>query len=51
MLFDAVARGMAKRRTEDNAWLQALEPVREEMKGIPAYKDSYAELSGPRSSS
>ncbi len=46
-LLDALARRMAK-RTADNAWLARLDQVREEMKGIPAYKDSYAELSGPR---
>jgi acetolactate synthase-1/2/3 large subunit len=47
MLFDALVRRMSK-RTEDNAWLARLNQIREEMKGIPAYKDSYAELSGPR---
>jgi len=47
MLFDALVRRMSK-RTDDNAWLARLSQIREEMKGIPAYKDSYAELSGPR---
>ena len=47
MLFDAIVRRMSK-RTEDNAWLARLNQVREEMKGIPAYKDSYADLSGPK---
>jgi acetolactate synthase-1/2/3 large subunit len=47
VLFDALVRRMSK-RTEDNAWLARLNQIREEMKGIPAYKDSYAELSGPR---
>ncbi|MDA4113521.1 MAG: biosynthetic-type acetolactate synthase large subunit [Thaumarchaeota archaeon] len=47
MLFDALVRRMSK-RTDDNAWLARLAAVREEMKGIPAYKDSYAELSGPK---
>jgi acetolactate synthase-1/2/3 large subunit len=46
-LFDALVRRMSK-RTEDNAWLARLGQVREEMKGIPAYKDSYSELSGPK---
>ena len=47
LLFDALVKRMSK-RTEDNAWLARLNQIREEMKGIPAYKDSYAELSGPR---
>jgi acetolactate synthase I/II/III large subunit len=47
MLFDALVRRMSK-KTDDNAWLARLNEVREEMKGIPAYKDSYAELSGPK---
>ncbi|MGA2664411.1 MAG: biosynthetic-type acetolactate synthase large subunit [Nitrososphaerales archaeon] len=47
MLFDALVRRISK-RDEGNAWLARLNEVREEMKGIPAYKDSYAELSGPR---
>ena len=47
MLFGALVRRMS-RRDEGNAWLARLNEVREEMKGIPAYKDSYAELSGPR---
>ncbi|MGA2199079.1 MAG: biosynthetic-type acetolactate synthase large subunit [Nitrososphaerales archaeon] len=47
MLFDALVRRMPK-RTDDNAWLTRLGQVREEMKGIPAYRDSYAELSGPK---
>ena len=36
------------KKDDDNAWFKHLEQVREEMKGIPAYKDSYAELSGPK---
>ena len=47
MLFEAVAR-RASKKTDDNAWLKHLEEVRETMKGIPAYKDSYSELSGPK---
>jgi len=47
LLFDALVRRMSK-RTDDNAWLARLNAIREEMKGIPAYKDSYAELSGPK---
>jgi acetolactate synthase I/II/III large subunit len=49
MLFDAVARRLAKSKDpNNNPWLKRVNDVREEMKGIPAYKDSYAELSGPR---
>jgi acetolactate synthase I/II/III large subunit len=49
MLFDAVARRLAKSRDpSDNPWLKRVNDVREELAGIPAYKDSYAELSGPR---
>ena len=47
LLFDALVRRMSK-KTDDNAWLARLNAIREEMKGIPAYKDSYAELSGPK---
>jgi len=47
MLFDAIVR-RAFKKTDDNAWLSHLREVREELKGIPAYKDSYAELSGPK---
>ena len=47
MLFDAIVR-RASKKTDDNAWLSHLREVREELKGIPAYKDSYAELSGPK---
>ncbi len=47
MLFDALVRRIT-RKTDDNAWLARLNQVREEMKGIPAYKDAYAELSGPK---
>ncbi len=47
MLLDALVRRMVK-RSGDNAWLTRLDLVREEMKGIPAYKDSYSELSSPR---
>jgi acetolactate synthase-1/2/3 large subunit len=46
-LLDSLARRIAK-KTGANAWLARLNQVREEMKGIPAYKDSYAELSGPK---
>ncbi len=49
MLFDAVARRITKSKDlNDNPWLKRVNDVREELKGIPAYKDSYAELSGPR---
>ena len=47
MLFDALSRRMS-RRSEDNAWVARLGQIREEVKGIPAYKDSYPELSGPK---
>jgi acetolactate synthase I/II/III large subunit len=47
LLFEAIVR-RASKKTDDNAWLRHLGEVREEMKGIPAYKDSYAELSGPK---
>jgi len=46
-LFDEVTRRISK-KDDNNAWFKHLEQVREEMKGIPAYKDSYAELSGPK---
>jgi acetolactate synthase-1/2/3 large subunit len=49
MLFDAVAKRLAKSKDpNNNPWLKRVNEVREELKGIPAYKDSYAELSGPR---
>jgi len=49
MLFDAVARRLAKSKDpNNNPWLKRVNDVREELKGIPAYKDSYAELAGPR---
>jgi acetolactate synthase I/II/III large subunit len=49
MLFDAVARRLAKSKDPNsNPWLKRVNEVREELKGIPAYKDSYAELSGPK---
>ncbi len=49
MLFDAVAKKLAKSRDpNNNPWLKRVNDVREELKGIPAYKDSYAELSGPK---
>ena len=49
MLFDAVARRLAKSKDpSNNPWLKRVNEVREELKGIPAYKDSYAELSGPK---
>jgi len=49
MLFDAVARRLAKSKDpNNNPWLKRVNDVREELKGIPAYKDSYAELSGPK---
>jgi acetolactate synthase-1/2/3 large subunit len=47
LLYDALVRRLT-RRDENNAWLKHLNQVREELKGIPAYKDSYAELSGPK---
>jgi acetolactate synthase I/II/III large subunit len=49
MLFDAVAKRLAKSKDPgNNPWLKRVNAVREELKGIPAYKDSYAELSGPK---
>jgi acetolactate synthase I/II/III large subunit len=49
MLFDAVAKKIAKSKDPtNNPWLKRVNAVREEMKGIPAYKDSYADLSGPK---
>jgi acetolactate synthase-1/2/3 large subunit len=49
MLFDAIARRIAKSKDpNNNPWLKRVNAVREELKGIPAYKDSYAELSGPK---
>jgi len=49
MLFDAVAKKLAKSKDPtNNPWLKRVNAVREEMKGIPAYKDSYSELSGPK---
>jgi len=49
MLFDAVAKRIAKSKDpNNNPWLKRVNEVREELKGIPAYKDSYAELSGPK---
>lgn len=48
-LFDAVAKQITKSKdSSNNAWLKRVNAVREELKGIPAYKDSYADLSGPR---
>ncbi|MDA4137077.1 MAG: biosynthetic-type acetolactate synthase large subunit [Thaumarchaeota archaeon] len=47
LLYDALVRRLI-RKDENNAWLKHLNQVREELKGIPAYKDSYAELSGPK---
>jgi acetolactate synthase I/II/III large subunit len=46
-LYAALLRRLTK-KDDENAWLKHLAQVREELKGIPAYKDSYAELSGPR---
>ena len=49
MLFDAVAKRLGKsKRTSDNPWLKRVNQVRDELKGIPAYRDSYAEVSGPK---
>ncbi|HKT22313.1 MAG TPA: thiamine pyrophosphate-dependent enzyme, partial [Nitrososphaerales archaeon] len=49
MLFDAVAKRLGKsKRTSDNPWLRRVNQVREDLSGIPAYKDSYSELSGPK---
>lgn len=49
MLFDAIARRISKSRDpNNNPWLKRVNEVREELKGIPAYKDSYSELSGPK---
>ncbi|MDG6914921.1 MAG: biosynthetic-type acetolactate synthase large subunit [Nitrososphaerota archaeon] len=49
MLFDSVARQLGKSKDPNsNPWLKRVNEVREEMKGIPAYKDSYADLSGPK---
>ena len=51
MLFDAVARRITKSKDlNNNPWLKRVNDVREELKGIPAYKDSYAELVGPEDS-
>ncbi|MBI4232176.1 hypothetical protein HY605_02995, partial [Candidatus Peregrinibacteria bacterium] len=47
MLFDAVATRISKPKN-DNPWNKRMNEVREQLKGIPAYKDSYAELSGPK---
>jgi acetolactate synthase-1/2/3 large subunit len=48
-LFDAIARRLTRTRDVDaNPWLKRVNDVREELKGIPAYRDSYAELSGPK---
>jgi acetolactate synthase-1/2/3 large subunit len=47
LLYDALLRRLS-RRDENNAWLKHVNQVREELEGIPAYKDSYAELSGPK---
>ncbi len=48
-LFDAVARRLTKTRDADaNPWIKRVNDVREELKGIPAYRNSYAELSGPK---
>ncbi len=44
---NSVMRRISK-RSEDNPWIKRVDQVREEMKGIPAYRDSYAELSGPK---
>jgi acetolactate synthase-1/2/3 large subunit len=49
MLFDAIARRLTKSKDpSSNPWLKRVNAVREELKGIPAYRDSYAELSGPK---
>jgi acetolactate synthase-1/2/3 large subunit len=49
MLFDAIARRLGKSKDpNNNPWLKRVNDVREELKGIPAYRDSYAELSGPK---
>ncbi|MDA4117000.1 MAG: biosynthetic-type acetolactate synthase large subunit [Thaumarchaeota archaeon] len=48
-LFDAVARRLTRTRDAGaNPWLKRVNGVREELAGIPAYRDSYAELSGPK---
>jgi acetolactate synthase I/II/III large subunit len=47
LLYDALLRRLSK-RDENNAWLKHLNQVREDLKGIPAYRDSYADLSGPK---
>jgi acetolactate synthase-1/2/3 large subunit len=46
-LYHAVSKKISA-RSDDNPWLKRVNQVREEMKGIPAYRDSYPELSGPR---
>lgn len=46
-LYSAITRRISK-KVEDNPWLKRVNQVREEMKSIPAYRDSYADLSGPR---
>jgi acetolactate synthase-1/2/3 large subunit len=48
-LFDAIAKRLTRTRDANaNPWLKRVNDVREELKGIPAYRDSYAELSGPK---
>ena len=47
LLHEALLKRLSK-KDENNAWLRHVAQVREELKGIPAYKDSYAELSGPK---
>jgi acetolactate synthase I/II/III large subunit len=47
MLVASVSRRMTK-KSPDSPWLKHVNEVREQLKGIPAYKDSYAELSGPK---
>lgn len=47
LLYEALLKRLSK-RDENNAWLKHIALVRDELKGIPAYRDSYAELSGPK---
>jgi acetolactate synthase-1/2/3 large subunit len=46
-LYEALSKRFSKRIGE-YPWIKRVNQVREEMKGIPAYRDSYAELSGPK---
>jgi acetolactate synthase-1/2/3 large subunit len=47
-LYNVVSKRISSKSQDENPWLKRVNQVREEMKGIPAYRDSYPELSGPR---